>query len=369
MRILTALALVYAAIAGCRPADPLARVVFVQAGDLAVTAKDAKDAAEFLAAVRSRAGKPIKERERARWINRTAMRVVPSLVTSALLERELARRGVRASEAAVAAVLARYRASLRRPKATEGELAEALGPLGAYFRRQFARECRLEQYLMECEGVEPTDEDVEIAEAQLRQVIAKDEAENARAKARGEEAWKRLCAGEPWDAVAKAYSEDRLLYGEDCDYAHEWETIDPKYFYLTEIAEALPGLEAGAFTKPIETDEGLLIVRVQERTSEGQYRCVRILLRLKVKTEQPGRDALRRQLAKENREQAQLELLRDLRRGVTFEYPLGTNFTYEVVAEPAKANGSPRSDKKKRQDNRKYNRKKEKENGHEGKKN
>ena len=364
MRILTALALVCAAAAGCRPADPLARVVFVKADDLAVTAKDAKDAAEFLAAVRAGAGKPVKERERARWINRMAMRAVPSLVTSALLERELARRGVRASEAAVAAVLARYRASLRRPGATEGEIAEALGPLGAYFRRQFARECRLEQYLMECEGVEPTDEDVEIAAAQLRQVIARSEAENARAKARGEEAWKRLCAGEAWDAVAKAYSEDRLLYGEDCDYAHEWETVDPKYFYLPEIAEALPGMEAGAFTKPIETDEGLLIVRVRERTAEGQYRCARILIRLKVKMEQPERNILRRQLAKENREQAQLELLKDVRRGVTFEYPLGTNFTYRVVVEPAKAKGPARSDRKKRQDNRKS----EKENGHEEKK-
>lgn len=362
MRILTALALVCAATAGCRPTDPLARVVFVQAGDLAVTAKDAKDAAEFLAAVQSCAGRPIKERERARWINRTAMRVVPSLVTSALLERELARRDIQASEAAVAAVLARYRASLSNPRATVDEIAAALGSFGSYFRRQFARECRLEQYLMECEGVEPTDEDVEIAEAQLKQVIARSEAENTRAKTRGEEAWKRLCAGEAWDAVAKAYSEDRLLYGEDCDYAHEWETIDPKYFYLPEIAEALPGMEAGAFTKPIETDEGLLIVRVQEKTAEGQYRCVRILLRLKVKTELPERNILRRQLAKENREQAQLELLRDLRKGITFEYPLGTNFTYNVVEAPAKAKGSARSDRKKRRDNGK------KENGNEGKK-
>ena len=361
MRALIAMALVCAVVAGCRPADPLARVVFVKVGDLAVTAKDAKDAAEFLAAVRSCAGRPIKERERARWINRTAMRVVPSLVTSALLERELARRDIQASEAAVAAVLARYRASLRRPEATADEIAEALGSLGAYFRRQFARECRLEQYLMACEGVEPTDEDVEIAEAQLKQVIAKDEAENARAKARGEEAWQRLCAGEAWDAVAKAYSEDRLLYGEDCDYAHEWETIDPKCFYLPEIAEALPGMEEGEFTKPIETDEGLLIVRVQEKTDEGPYRCVRILLRLKVKMEQPERDMLRRQLAKENREQAQLELLKDVRRSVTFEYPLGTNFTYKVVEETAAAKKSVRSNRKPKQGNGK------REHGHEEK--
>ena len=353
MRTLIALTFVCAAVVGCRPTDPLARVVFVRADGLAITAKDARDAAEFLAAVQSCAGRPFKERDRARWINRTAMRVVPSLVTSELLERELAQRGVRASETAVAAVLARYRASLRKPGATADEIAKALGPFGPYFRRQFARECRLEQYLMECEGVEPTDEDVEIAEAQLKQVIAKDEAENARVKARGEEAWQRLCAGEAWDAVAKAYSEDRLLYGEDCDYAHEWETIDPKCFYLPEIAEALPGMEAGAFTKPIETDEGLLIVRVQEKTAEGQYHCVRILIRLKVKMEQPERGVLRRQLAKENREQAQLELLKDVRKGITFEYPLGTNFTYEVVSEPAKADGSARSGRKKRQDNRK----------------
>lgn len=345
MRVLIGVAIVYATVAGCRPANPLSQVVFVKAGDIAVTAKDAKDAAEFLAAMQACAKKPIKERNRARWINRTAMRVVPSLVTSKLLEREFGRRGIKVSEAAQTSVLSRYCTSLRKPGATVDEIAEVFGSYGAYFRRQFASECRLEQYLMGCDGIEPSDEDVEIAEAQLKQVIAKNEAENAEAKVRGEEAWKRLCAGEPWEAVAKAYSEDKLLYGEDCDYAHEWETIDPKHFYLQEIADALPGMEAGAFTKPIETDEGLLIVRVEEKTADGLYRCVRILIRLKVKMELLERKDLRRQIARENRKQAQLELLNEIRAGMKFEYPLGTNFVYKVIEEPVK---EKRPDKKRR---------------------
>ena len=331
------------AVCGCRPADPLSQVVFVKADDMAITAKDAKEAAEFLAAAQECAGKPVKERNRVRWINRMAMKVGPSLVTSALLDREFKKRGLKVSDAAEAAVLSRYRQTVRKPKASLDEIAEAFGASGNYFRRQFARECRLEQYLMDCDSIVPTDEDVEIAEAQLKQVIEKNEAENAQAKARGDEAWKRLAAGEDWDAVAKTYSEDKLLYGDDCDYAHEWETINPKYFYLQEVANALPGMEVGAFTKPIETDEGLMIVRVVGKEGDEQYRCVRILIRLKVKMEVPERAALKKQLEQENREQAQLDLLADIRKDVKFEYPLGTNFTYKVLEEPVKARKSAKS--------------------------
>jgi len=330
-------------VCGCRPTDPLSRVVFVKADGLTVTAKDAKDAAEFLAAAQACAGKPVKERDRVKWINRMAMKVGPSLVTSALLDREFKKRDLKVSEAAEAAVLARYRQTVRKPKATIDEVAKEFGESGNYFRRQFMRECRLEQYLMDCDSVVPTDEDVEIAEAQLKQVIAKNEAENTRAKARGDEAWKRLQAGEDWETVAKSYSEDKLLYGEDCDYAHEWETINPKYFYLQEVANVLPGMKVGAFTKPIETDEGLMIVRVVGKESDEQYKCVRILIRLKVKMEMPERAALRKQLEQENREQAQLDLLADIRKNVKFEYPLGTNFTYKVLKEPTKVRKSAKS--------------------------
>lgn len=328
------------AVCGCRPADPLSRVVFVKADDLTVTAKDAKDAAEFLAAAQACAGKPLKERDRVKWINRTAMKVMPSLVASALLDREFRQRGLKVSDAAEAAVLARYRQTVRKPRASVDEIAKEFEDSGPYFRRQFVRECRLEQYLMDCDSVVPTDEDMEIAEAQLKQVIAKNEAENARAKERGDEAWKRLVAGEDWEAVAKSYSEDKLLYGDDCDYAHEWETINPKYFYLQEVANALPGMKVGAFTNPIETDEGLMIVRVVGKESDEQYKCVRILIRLKVKMEMPERAALRKQLEQENREQAQLDLLADIRKNVKFEYPLGTNFTYKVLNEPD-SDGNP----------------------------
>lgn len=340
MRLWVVLVVACLSLVGCRPRDPLSRVVFVSACDFVVTAKDAKDAAEFLAEIQSVAGSPIKERSRARWINRTAMRVVPSLVTTGLMEREFARCGLKPTKSAAAAVLSRWRASLRRPNATVDEIAEAFGRFGAYFRRQFERECRLEQYLMGCDGINPTDEDIEIVEAQLKRQIAKNEVEDERARKRGEEAWKRLHDGESWDVVAKSYSEDKLLYGDDCDYAHEWETVAPACFYLKEIADTLPGMKAGEFTRPIETDEGLLIVRVQKVTDEGQYRCVRIMIRLKVKVELPGPDELRRRLTKENREQAQIDLSRRLRKGIKFEYPLGTNFTYKVVEETAKAKRS-----------------------------
>lgn len=330
-------------VVGCRPADPLAQVVFVKADDLTITAKDAKESAELLAALQALAGKPVNEMSRVKWINRTAMRVVPSLVASALLDREFRRRGIQASDSVREDVLSRYRKQVRQPAATLDDIADGLGAQGARFRRQFARECRLEQYLRDCGTVVPSDEDIEIAEAQLKQVIERNEAENARAKARGEEAWRRLAAGEAWDAVAAAYSEDKLLYGDDCDYAKEWETVDPKHFYLQEIADALPGMEVGAFTKPIETDEGLLIVRVAAKEDDARYVCVRILIRLKVKMEMPERADLKRNLEKENRAQAQLDLLADLRKGVTFEYPLGTNFTYKVLKEPTKAGKSAKS--------------------------
>ena len=176
---------------------------------MTITAKDAKESAELLAALQALAGKPVNEKSRVKWINRTAMRVVPSLVASALLDREFRRRGIQASDSVREDVLSRYRKQVRQPTATLDEIADGLGAQGARFRRQFARECRLEQYLRDCGTVVPSDEDIEIAEAQLKQVIERNEAENARAKARGEEAWRRLQAGEAWDAVAAAHSEDK----------------------------------------------------------------------------------------------------------------------------------------------------------------
>ena len=78
-------------------------------------------------------------------------------------------------------------------------------------------------------------------------------------------------------------------------------------------------------------------MRVAAKEDDARYVCVRILIRLKVKMEMPDRADLKRNLEKENRAQAQLDLLADLRKGVTFEYPLGTNFTYKVLEEPTKA--------------------------------
>ena len=337
MRYFILLILIDFAIIGCQPKDPLSQVVFVKANDVVVTAKEAKDAAEFLAQMQACTGKPIQEKKWTRWINRTAMKIVPSLVTAKLFEREFEKRGIVASDAAKEIVLARYRKMMRKPKATLDDVAHALGMYEGYFRKQFERESRLEQYLMNCEGIEPSAEDVEIAEAQIKKLIEKNTAEDAQAKMRGNEAWKCLQAGEPWDAVAKKYSEDKLLYGKDCDYAHEWETITPKYCYLKEIGDALPGMKAGDYTKPIETDEGLLIVRVLEVEKEA-YKCVRILIRLKAKVELPGRDELKIRLENENREQAQLDLREEILKKTKIEYPLGTNFIYKVVQEPVKAN-------------------------------
>ena len=134
-------------VVGCRPADPLAQVVFVKADDLTITAKDAKESAELLAALQALAGKPVNEMSRVKWINRTAMRVVPSLVASAMLAREFRRRGIQASDSVREDVLSRYRKQVRQPAATLDDIADGLGAQGARFRRQFARECRLEQYL------------------------------------------------------------------------------------------------------------------------------------------------------------------------------------------------------------------------------
>ena len=322
---------------GCQPQDPLSQVVFVKADDIVITAKDAKDAAEFLAKAQECSGKPIKAERMARWINQTSARSFPSLLASALFEREFVKRGLVASDAAKKIVLARYRKTVRNSKASVDDIAQAFGEYGDYFRRQFDRECRMEQYLIDCEGIVPTDEDVEIAEAQLKQVAEKNDASDAKAKAKGEEAWNCLKRGEKWDVVAAKYSEDKLLYGDDCEYDKEWETIIPKQFYLPEIADALPGMKPDDFTKPIETDEGLIIVRVLGK-SDTAYDCARILIRLKVKVDIPDRGTLKAQLEKENRAQAQLDLLNELRAQTKFEYPLGTNFKYKVVQEPVKAN-------------------------------
>lgn len=319
---------------GCAPSDPLAKVEFIRAGDICVTAADTRDAVLLLAEIRRLSGHPVKETDFPKWANRTAMRIVPSLLSSAQLEREFQRIGLATTPEAEAIVLKRFQTQTRHPTNTLDQLAAAFRGSGKSFRRQFANESKMESYFLSNKDCQVTDEEVEVAEAQMRTAAKKTEQDNAAAKKRGEEAWKSLKAGEDWSVVARKYSEDKLLYGKDCNYDREWETFAPKNFYLKEVAEAVVGKKPGEFTRPVDTDEGLVIVKVVS-VENDQYTCVRILIRLRYNVEIRSRKALKEELVWQKRKDAQLNLLRALREKVSIEYPLGTNFCYKIWEEPA----------------------------------
>ena len=319
---------------GCRPSEPdrmaeLGKVDFVVAGDVRVTAADAYTAAMIFSRIGEIAGRKTDAATITNRINSMAVKAVPSLLSSKLIAAELDRRDIRPTAEAKQRVLDRYRQRTRQKKVSLDELAVRFGPFEKAFRHQFEFESRLETFLSSQEECQVTDEEIEIAEAQGKQVNAKAKADNERAKKRGEEAWNRLNAGESWENVAKAYSEDKLLYGPNCNYDKEWETFPLKEFYLKELAEALKETKVGAYTKPIDTDEGLIIAKVLS-IKDNCYECVRILIRLRTFEDIVSREERKVLLQRVKRRDFQLDLLKELKAARTISYPLGTNFTYMV---------------------------------------
>ena len=288
-----------------------------------------RDTVLIIARIREIRKRKINPKNFNAWANSIAPKVAKGLISAILIDAELDRRGVLATPQSDAKMLERYRRSTKMKGATFDAIAKKFGSLEPLFRRQFARESRFVAF-MDGQGLETvTDEQLVAFYKNATNRLERCRKINEVAQAKAEATWKRLDAGEPWDIVATNATEDALL---EPTYADNWESwmvlqlskVDPP-----ELAIALKGMKAGAFTRPILTDEGIVIAKVNE-TDETTYDLARILIRSAIDYKIPNRDEAIKSIRRDRKEEFQMDLVNELMSRAKIEYPLGTNFVYKI---------------------------------------
>jgi len=250
-----------------------------------------------------------------------------------LMAQEAARRGLKATEEAVAAQEAALARAAARRKMTLEQAYASLGSGAAMLRETFADEALASLLRLDEHGRGEWVEEAEVDEelARLARLNERYAATNALIMARGEVFCQWIRAGEDFGALAERFSEVEDgpggFWGEF--YAHEID--DPA------VREAVFNLPVGGVAGPFNTDEGMIIAKVLGHGQEAEevqnpnmksVRLARILLRLGAGGEGwelPGRAQVRRDLEKEKISKTQSALVRSLVQKARLEYPNGTN--------------------------------------------
>jgi len=308
-------------------------VIFVKADGWELTASAVSNIVMVQARVRELARKPVKPETFPLWANRAAYNVMHGMLYTHLLESEFIRRGVSRTPESDAEILSRYNQRARQKDVCENDLVAKFGSLEGTFREQFARDSLLEAGFRGLPECEVTDADVKARYQTLSNRMARVEKINKKAYLKAEKAYARLNAGESWETVATNMTEDALIEETYSDNWKDWGTYKLAQIETEDLMKALLAMKPGDYTKPIETDEGLVIVRLVAKDEEF-YSLARILFRMGVKVEFPEPDLLRQQLVMEKRDAYQEKILPILRDQAKVEYPLGTNFVYKIWKEP-----------------------------------
>ena len=315
---------------GCRKQD--AEEVWVRIGEREITSGTVRQALLVQARMAELAGTPIPKDQLPAWGNSQVLRVIPGLISAELLEQEIHRLGESADEEDVRRTLDQYNKTARQSAKTVDDLARLFGDLETEFRRQFDRSALFAAYARRHPVAAVTTDDIAAFYAARTNQLKVAKQIDAKAHEKAEAAWKRLKAGEAWEKVASACSEDKLVDEENAEFASDWATVGIDGFGYPELAKALLTLEVGQFSRPVETEEGLMIVKVMELAGENKT-LGRILFRMAQPVDFPAEEDVRKQIAAERANSSALDLQRRLREKVKITYPQGSNHVYRVWAE------------------------------------
>lgn len=274
-------------------------------------------------------GGKIRKNQFADWCNTTAAKIIPGLVSARLIDTAARSAGIKPTQEDVDAVLAGYNSACGKQKLSVDELAALFGDEREMFLELFARSVRKKAFERINLAVDVSDGEVAAELEQRTNALQIAIQIDGTAKTNGAAAWKRLCSGEDWNKVAAECSEDRLVDPANEDFALEWATVDGTGMGYPELAKVLPSLKEGDFSKPIEIEEGLVIVRATE-VENGRWTLARMLFRMAEPVEVPSPEEVRSEIAREKAVNAQIELLKQLMAKATITYPLGTNFTVKI---------------------------------------
>lgn len=309
----------------------LCDVAFAIVNGRPITAQFVKDSVLISAKIRELAKrKPTPAF--GKWSNREAMRIASGLTYAVAIEIDLESRGIAATAESDAETLARYNLMMRRSAKSVDELAPLFGELEPVFRRQFARDSRIDALYRQTPELEVKEKDISRYFVNLSNRVERCRKINEGAWKKINRAWDELQKGGKWENVATNYSEDAILEKTYADNWKDWMSIDVAKLEPPELAAAVRGLTVGGYTKPMETEEGLVIARVNER--EGDFCGLsRILVRSAEEVEIPDRETAIKQIGAELKRDFQQEYISELKERMKFEYPLGTKFYYRIWPE------------------------------------
>ena len=319
-----------AILAGCGRGGGPDKSVYVVVNGKPVTVEYVSNAVMVAARTMELARRPVQKKNFTKWANRMATARSRMFVSSEMIDQELVRRGVEPTAESDKSELEKYNATLRGKYASAGELADAYGDLKPTFLDLFRKGSRLAAYMATKDELKVSEEEILAHIEKTRSIIARSEEVNRRAKENGEKAYARLAAGEDWEAVAKDCSEDDEVRGKFP--WQEWETFRLQDFFLPEVSLALAGKAKGFVTRPLDTDQGLMIVKVVDEEN-GLYTCVRIVFRMTDVPELPTHDDAEKTLKDERVRRIQQELYDESRERSTVEFPNGTNNVLTVWRE------------------------------------
>lgn len=309
--------------------------VFVSVVGKDITVQTVSNRVMMLAKAREAQGKKISEKMFPYWANATAMKMVPALVAAIRLDRLLESRQVFPTPTSDAAILDKYNRLFKTEFKTKAEMAKSLGSLGDTFLEQFGYESRMEQWYKSNPGFKVRERDkigyCNMFTNRLNAAKAKNESSVRKAK----ETYDRLAAGGEWDDIAREATEEGKDGDEAAkDYWSEWDSLELRAIQPQALAEAVARLEPGQFTKPIETDEGILIVKFIEKTEDDLYKCARILFELAIEPVPVPEKDLEAHIASRKHASWQRSVQDEVAEAYPAKFPLGTNFVYKIWKEP-----------------------------------
>ena len=322
---------------GCSCEDPADRVAFVVVDGTPLTVGQVRHAVLLEQSFQMRTKKKdIPESSVAKWRNSTAFRLIPSELAKMLLTRHFDHENVQRTDESDATILKRYNSRLRGKYSSLAELIASFTPDDQEtLKKRLSYESRLEAYRLSLmPGLKVSDDELADRIKQEKEHDAEARSINSNAWAKASACYNELLNGADWMKTAAKYSEDALVSSNNLEFAEDWmhypvngTSADPT------ISEALKKLEVGQFTKPLDTDYGVLIVRLVSR-DDADMLCSRILFRvIDVQQEDFNREILRKQMEQDAFAQHMSALTKRLFDEAKIEYPMGKEITYKIWSE------------------------------------
>ena len=293
-----------------------------------LTVEDVRDIVMVQANMGLLAGRIQRGTALTNWMNSCAMQIIPGLISAELLEAEIRRLGEKPEETDYTQTLKDYNSATGQKAKTLDELAAKFGDAEAAFRRQAERSALFRAYNRRHAAKPATKSDLPEFYANLTNQIEIVKRIDSLARQNAEKAWKRLASGEEWAKVAKECSEDSLVDESNAEFADYWATVGLDGMEYPELARALPDLKKGDWSKPLETDEGLIIVKVIDFVGDRRM-LARMLFRMAQPVNVPiDEESALAEIDRKRKDEAASVLMEQLRAKAKIEYPMGETLRY-----------------------------------------